>query len=270
MSADGAFFSAEDADSEGEEGRFYVWTPSQLTEALGPDDATLVTRRYGVTPQGNFEHGTSILHEVRSLEILARERRIAEPELEARLAAARTQLLEARSRRPRPHLDDKVITAWNGLMISGFARGARVLGEPVLAERAVRAAEFLWTRLWNGETRTLARRWRDGEAGPSGQLDDYADLALAFIDLYETTFDVVWLEHAGTLSTEGTLLRVEWRAGDRRLHLVGNFGPEPIDDVPPPQGERVFATDDALSARETSAMPGYAVCVVVADTVDGR
>ncbi len=78
------------------------------------------------------------------------------------------------------------------------------------------------------------------------------------------------IEHAGTFSTEGTLLRVEWRAGDRRLHLVGNFGPEPIDDVPPPQGERVFATDDALSARETSAMPGYAVCVVVADTVDGR
>ena len=85
-------------------------------------------------------------------------------------------------------------------MISAFARGARVLGEAVLAERAVRAAEFVWTRLWNAESRTLARRWRDGEAGSSGQLDDYADSALAFVDLYETTFDVVWLERAAALT----------------------------------------------------------------------
>jgi len=199
-SPEGAFFSAEDADSEGEEGRFYVWTPSQLTEALGADDATLVARRYEVTPQGNFEHGTSILHEVRSLAILANERRIPESELIARLAGARAKLLAARSRRVRPHRDDKVLASWNGLMISAFARGARVLGDPALADRGVRAAEFVWTRLWNAETRELRRRWRDGEAAMAGQLDDFADVALGCLDLHQATLDVTWLERAATLA----------------------------------------------------------------------
>ncbi|MEO5617431.1 MAG: thioredoxin domain-containing protein [Candidatus Eisenbacteria bacterium] len=199
-SPEGGFYSAEDADSEGEEGKFYVWTPSELEAVLGAEDAALFARRYGVTPQGNFEHGSSILHEARSPADVARERRLAEADLAARLEAARSKLLEARSRRVRPHLDDKVLAAWNGLMISAFARGARVLGDAALAARATRAAEFVWTHLWDEPERQLRRRWREGEAAMAGQLDDYAAVALGFADLYEVTFDPVWLERAATLT----------------------------------------------------------------------
>ena len=199
-SPEGGFYSAEDADSEGEEGKFYVWTPAELEAVLGAEDAALFARRYGVTPQGNFEHGASILHEARSLADVARELRIGEAELDARLAAARAKLLDARARRVRPHLDDKVLAAWNGLMISAFARGARVLGDAALAARATRAADFVWARLWDESQRHLRRRWRDGEAAMDGQLDDYADVALGFADLYEVTLDPLWLERAATLT----------------------------------------------------------------------
>src|SRR5206468_2203305 len=117
-SPDGAFYSAEDADSEGEEGKFYVWTPAEIESALGAEASALFAYRYGVTPGGNFEHGTTILHEAQSLEECAKRFRIAPGEAERRLDAARAKLLEVRSRRVRPHRDDKVLAAWNGLMIS--------------------------------------------------------------------------------------------------------------------------------------------------------
>jgi uncharacterized protein YyaL (SSP411 family) len=115
-SPDGPFLSAEDADSEGEEGRFYVWTPAQLREVLGDDDAALFARHHGVTDKGNFEHGATVLH-------LAQH--ASEPATVVQLAAARAKLLAARGKRVRPHLDDKVVTAWNGLMIASLANGAR-------------------------------------------------------------------------------------------------------------------------------------------------
>jgi len=194
-SPDGGFFSAEDADSEGEEGKFYVWTPEEIEGALNVD-AELFMKRYGVSPAGNFEHGTSILHEAESLASAARAAGLPEDEAERRLAAARRRLLEIREHRPRPHLDDKVIASWNGLMIAAFARGARVLGDSLLAERATRAAEFAWTRLRDARTGALSRRWRDGEAGTPAQLDDHAALALGFFELHQAIQDSVWLERA--------------------------------------------------------------------------
>jgi uncharacterized protein YyaL (SSP411 family) len=199
-SPEGGFHSAEDADSEGEEGRFYVWTPAELEAVLGADDAALIARRYGVTPQGNFEHGASVLYEARPLADLARERHLDEAALSGRLDAATAALLAARAKRPRPHLDDKVLASWNGLMISACARGARVLGDATLAERGARAGEFVWERLWRADTRELRRRWRAGDAAMSGQLDDYADVALGFVDLYGATFDPVWLERADQIA----------------------------------------------------------------------
>jgi hypothetical protein len=194
---EGAFYSAEDADSEGEEGKFYVWTPAQIASVLGSEDARPFYGHYGVTEAGNFEHGTSILHAGGSE---------LEGDAEHRLAADRTKLLAARSKRVRPHLDDKVITAWNGLMISAFARGARVLDDASLNERSSRAGEFIWTRLHNDATGDLMRRWRDGEAKGAGQLDDYAYLALGYIDLYQSSFDPKWLARAKAL-TEAMLAR---------------------------------------------------------------
>ena len=199
---EGGFYSAEDADSEGEEGRFYVWTPAQLGEALSAEDAALVSDAYGVTADGNFEHGTSILHRVRPLEATAARHSISPAELERRLAGARASLLAARGKRARPHRDDKVLTAWNGLMIAAFARGARTLDSPEYAKRALAAGEFAWAHPYDARSGVLHRRWRDGQAGGAGQLDDYANLALGFLELYQATFDPVWLSRSADLATQ--------------------------------------------------------------------
>jgi hypothetical protein len=210
-SPQGAFYSAEDADSEGEEGRFYVWTPAEVEAVAGVPDAAPFLARYGVTQEGNFEGGASILHEARTLHDAAAACRITEAEAGARIARARAKLLEARGRRVRPHRDEKVITAWNGLMISALARAARVLGDGAPNDapwsgRAVKAAEFVWTHLRDPQTGALRRRWCDGEAGSPGQLDDYAYYAFGLIDLYGATFDPVWLERAVAV-TEAMMAR---------------------------------------------------------------
>jgi uncharacterized protein YyaL (SSP411 family) len=199
-SPDGAFYSAEDADSEGEEGRFYVWTPAQIEEVLGKEDAALFDARYGVTERGNFEDGATILSEARSVDAVARAHEIAPREAERRLSDARAKLLAARAQRVRPHRDDKVLAAWNGLMISACARGARVLDDPSLAARAARAADFIWDRMRDPRTGELHRRYRDGEVAGAGQLDDYAYVALGCIDLYEETLDPKWLSRAADLT----------------------------------------------------------------------
>ncbi len=197
---EGGFYSAEDADSEGEEGKFFVWTPGEIESITGKEDATPFMFRYGVSPKGNFEHGTSILHEAHSLAETAARFKLSESELRPKLERARALLFAAREKRVRPHRDDKVLTAWNGLMISAFARGARVLGDGALRDRAARAAEFIWTRLHDERTGQLSRRWRDGEAGVAGQLDDYAYYALGLIDLYQASLDPKWLARARTIT----------------------------------------------------------------------
>ena len=204
-SPEGAFWSAEDADSEGEEGRFYAWTPAQLVEVLGEELGRLFGRHYGVTERGNFEHGTTVLHEAHSLAETAAAFGRTETSVAAMLADARERLLAARARRVRPHLDDKVITAWNGLMIAALAHGARTLGDPELAGRAGRAAEFVWTRL-RGSDGGLRRRFRDGEAALPGQLDDHAYFARACLELYVATYEPRWLERATSI-TETMLAR---------------------------------------------------------------
>src|SRR5205807_5694479 len=113
-SPQGAFYAAEDADSEGEEGRFYAWTPAQLAQVLGPETARWVGHHLGVSPQGNFEHGTSVLHEAHTLAATARLFELDGNDARRRFAEARAALLAARARRPRPHRDEKVLAAWNG------------------------------------------------------------------------------------------------------------------------------------------------------------
>jgi uncharacterized protein len=192
---DGAFYCAEDADSEGEEGRFYVWTLDQLRAALDETDARIVAEACGASERGNFEHGASILHRVRTFEDVAAEMGIGGTEARERHLRAHDALVAERAKRVRPHRDEKVLTAWNGLMISAFARAAGVGSFQGSAERATRAAEFIWNHMRSHDGR-LFRRWSDGEAGGAGQLDDYANLALGFVDLYQATFEPVWLERA--------------------------------------------------------------------------
>jgi hypothetical protein len=202
---DGGFYSAEDADSptpggESVEGAFYAWTAAEVEELLGPARAAAFAAHYGVTAAGNFERGENVLHAEHTVaETAARLGRPA-AELGQELALDRARLLAARRERPRPHLDDKVLTAWNGLMISACARGYQVLGEERDLERARRAADFVWRHMYgDGRAAFLARRFRDGQAAIAGELSDYAALAQGFLDLYEAGFEVRDLERALTL-----------------------------------------------------------------------
>ncbi len=197
----GGFRCAEDADSEGEEGKFYVWTLDELQQALGPD-AKPVAVADGVAKEGNFHDeathrltGANILHLPRPLDTVARAHGLARPELEARLAAARAKLLAVRSRRGRPQLDDKVLTDWNGLAIAAFAKAGHALSEPRYTEAATRAATFLKQRMRDPQGR-LRHRWHDGRTDGLCFLDDHAFLLWGLVELYGATFDPAWLAWA--------------------------------------------------------------------------
>jgi len=196
----GAFYSAEDADSEGEEGKFYVWTPAEMTQVLGRDEAELFNRFYSVTVDGNFEHGTSILYVEQPLDVFAKLNGLSVEQLSQRLAASRTKLLAARSARIRPHRDDKILTSWNGLMIAALAEGASTLDEPRYLHAAQRAADFLLTHLKRDAS--LLRRYRDGDARYPGTLEDYAFFSYGLFELYEASYEPRWLGEAASLTHE--------------------------------------------------------------------
>ena len=211
--AQGGFFSAEDADSvidpaqphEKGEGAFYVFEWAELESVLGADGARRFGAVYGCKPEGNVAPYEDPHEEFTRKNILYRA---GEPVND--LAADEAAMLAHRNLRVRPHLDDKVLTAWNGLMISAFAKGAQVLGEPRYAMAAERAAAFLRDTLWNAGSGVLLRRWRDGQAAIEGFLDDYGFFAMALVDLYETTFDAGHLELARALA-DAMLTRFEDR-----------------------------------------------------------
>ena len=200
--AQGGFASALDADSEGAEGTFYVWTPAQLIEVLGQNDGGWAAGLLGVTDQGTFEHGASVL-QLRT-----------DPDDHGRWTRVRTALLEARARRERPARDDKVVAAWNGLAVAGLARAGGMLDEPRFVDAALRAGELLWTLHWTGSR--LLRVSRDGVAGaPTGVLEDYGCVADGFLALAEATGDGVWVERAGQLLD---VALEQFAAGDGGFH----------------------------------------------------
>ncbi len=195
----GGFHSAEDADSEGVEGKFYVWTRGEIVAALGEDDGEFLADLYGATPGGNFRDevthratGANILHLETSVAVEAKKAGVDVAAMENRAAGLRAKLLAVRSKRIRPHLDDKVLTDWNGLMLGTFAYAGAALGEERYVKAAARAGDFLLATM---RTKTgLLHRYRKGVAGIDGFLEDYAFLALGLVDLYEATFDARYLE----------------------------------------------------------------------------
>ncbi|MBI4348250.1 MAG: thioredoxin domain-containing protein, partial [Elusimicrobia bacterium] len=215
---EGGFLSAEDADSlpggprrngHKAEGAFYVWSKEEVVALAGPEDGELFCLRYGVRPGGNVMFdpqnefaGQNVLYLDLELEEAARERGLEPAQAEEALERTRRRLFEARRRRPRPDLDDKVLVSWNGLMISALAKGFTVLGEPRFLEAARQAARFLRERLRDPESGRLRRRWRDGEAAGDGLADDYAFLVQGLLDLYEADFDPEWLEWALALAEQ--------------------------------------------------------------------
>ena len=200
--AEGGFYSATDADSmtpdgHSEEGWFFTWTPQELEAALGAEKATHFAAFYGVSERGNFE-GRTIFTARRSLADVAEELKLDPPVLERDLADARATLYAVRAQRPAPGLDDKVLSAWNGLMISAFVQGALVLDEPRDLEKAVQAAEFVLRELRTEDGRML-RSWRGKSGVAGGVLDDYAFMIAALLDLFEATSELRWLDHAVAL-----------------------------------------------------------------------
>jgi len=213
-SPQGGFYSATDADSptpEGhdEEGYFFTWTPAEIEAVFGAEDARIVSAYYGVAASGNFE-GRSILHRPRSDAEVASELGITLGQLSSTLESARSRLYRVRLRRPAPHRDDKVLTSWNGLMISAFAKAALILADETYAEQASKAAAFVLRELKRDDGRLL-RSFKDGRARHNGYLDDYAFFIQGLLDLYEATSSLRWLEEAVAL--QRVLDQHYWDAG---------------------------------------------------------
>ena len=196
-SPDGGFYATQDADSEGEEGKFYVWTPAELSAVLGPAEADVVGRYFGVTEEGNFE-GATVLS-VPQAAAVADQLGLSPEELWQRVEAARPKLLAAREQRVHPGRDDKIITAWNGMMLRAFAEGSRVLGRPDFAQLGERNADFILTQLRHDGR--LLRTYKDGRARLNAYLEDYANLIDGLLALYQATFNRRWIEEAIALAT---------------------------------------------------------------------
>ena len=194
-SPEGGFFSAEDADSEGQEGLFYVWTPREVKKHLGEKMGGLFCRFFGITPEGNFEEGTSIPHISVPLPIFAGQEKMDAAEIGRALQSGKKKLFEAREKRVHPLKDDKIISSWNGLMIAALAKGAQALQDDGYTRAARRAADFFLAKMRNSRGR-LYRRYRHGHIAYPGFLDDYAYLVWGLIELYEATFEVRYLEQA--------------------------------------------------------------------------
>jgi uncharacterized protein YyaL (SSP411 family) len=244
MSKEGGFFSAEDADSPvvaaGDlsavasakaddrghpttaEGAFYVWTKKEIDDALG-DSAEIFDFHYGVQAHGNAPEGSDPHDEFRGKNILIERHTIAETaqhfkktevEINKILEQSRQKLFAIRGQRPRPHLDDKIIAAWNGLMISAFARAAQVLDDPRYLEIAIRSANFLRANLYDEKSKLLYRSYREGRSNIEGFADDYAFVVQGLLDLYEASFDVEWLKLASELQqTQNRLFFDEKKGG---------------------------------------------------------
>jgi len=265
-SPDGAFFSATDADSrnpegEIEEGWFFTWTPAEIRAVLGEDAARKVEAYYGVTAAGNFE-GRNILHVERPLEEIAVLLGVPAERLAGSLESSREKLYAARAGRPAPLLDDKILAAWNGLMISAMARGGFILDDPDLISRAARAADFVLTRM--REEGRLLRSFKDGAARHAGYLDDYAFVTAGLLDLYEATGEVRWIKEAVALQRE---LDEHYRDGDAggyfmtaddREELIARE--KPAYDGAEPSGNSV-ALMNLVRLRELTTDDRYRVAV---------
>jgi hypothetical protein len=204
-SGQGAFFSAEDADSEGIEGKFYLWTVAELREVLGAGEAEFWEPVFNVDPSGNFHEessgrktGANILHLGRPLSRWAQELGLAAEDLRRRWETARGRLFAARETRVHPLKDDKVLTDWNGMMIAALAAGARILGQPEYARAAARAADLILQTM-RGDDGRLFHRFRDGERAVPGQAGDYAFLIHGLLHLYRSTFELAYAEQAAAL-----------------------------------------------------------------------
>jgi hypothetical protein len=205
---EGAFYSSEDADTDGEEGKFYMWTLDEVQSVLDKNLADIAIKAFNIKKDGNFvdhltgsKNGFNILHQTRSLEKLATEFKLSPAKTRDLLEKARKKLLKARNQRPKPEIDTKILTDWNGLMIAALAKAASTFDNADYQQAAVRAFDFLWNRLRTKDGKLL-HRFREGQAAIPASLNDLAFLTFAAIELYETTFEPKYLRDALELNKQ--------------------------------------------------------------------
>ena len=215
-SPEGGFYSAQDADSEGVEGKYYVWKLEEIVTLLGRDEARIFSRYFGVTEEGNFE-GTNILFQAEDVEKLERETGLKVEDLEASIRRSKKLLLEARERRVKPARDEKVLTAWNGLMMAAFAEAANILDRPDYRRVAKVNATFLLDALKEG--RWLLRSYKDSKAKIPGYLEDYAAVIDGLLALHAATFEPRWLAEARLLAD--TMVEEFWDDSEKVFYDTG-------------------------------------------------
>ena len=246
---EGGFYSATDADSptpsgHDEEGWFFTWTPDELERLLGADDAAVVSAAYGVTRRGNFE-GRNILHRVKTNREVGAQLRIPPKRVAEVLASARATLYEARELRPPPIRDGKIIAAWNGMMITAFARAGFALDEPRYTTVAAGAARFVLDQM-RAKDGALVRTYRNGKKASSSFLDDYAFMVGACLDLYEATGDVQWLERAVELQSDQDARYLDSQSGG--YYLTASEG-ETLLVREKPAYDRAVPSGNSVAAR---------------------
>lgn len=263
-SPEGGFYSAEDADSGGSEGKFYLWTPTQIEEVLGKEEGSFCPKVFGIVTEGNFadqatgkRSGENIPHLEKSLVDTAKDLKMSEGDLRARVEASRAKLFAAREKRIHPFKDDKILTDWNGLMIAALAQAGRVLEEPRFTVAARKAADFILSKTRTPDGRLL-HRYRAGDAALPGHLEDYAFLVWGLIELYETTFDVPYLKAA--IDLNGAMLAHFWDGERGGLFLTADDAeklltrPKEVYDGAQPSGNSVAALNLIRLARLTGKM----------------
>ncbi|HEX7063635.1 MAG TPA: thioredoxin domain-containing protein [Bacillales bacterium] len=230
---EGGFYSAEDADSEGEEGKFYLWTKDEILDVLGQDEGERFCEVYDITEEGNFE-GKNIPNLI-GMDLSEEHRKSLEQ--------ARKELFEAREKRVHPHKDDKILTSWNGLMAAAFAKAGKVFGDDRYIRIAEDAVNFIEKTLTEDDR--LMARFRDGEVKHRGFIDDYANLLWAYIELYESRLDVDYLKRAVNLADK--LVNLFWDTEDGGFYFYGNDSeslitrPKELYDAAVPSGNSVAA-----------------------------
>jgi uncharacterized protein len=277
---EGAFYSATDADSQApgghmEEGYFFTWTPQELENVLGKNLAQIVARHYSVSGPPNFE-GRYILHTRQPLPEIADSLKMSEQELQASIGEAREMLYQARKLRPEPLRDEKILTAWNALMISAFARAGLAFEEPGYVNQAARAARFILDHLYVN-TRLL-RSYKDGKGRHNGYLEDYAFFIAALMDLYEADHDMMWLEKA--IELDGILEKDFEDRSNGGFFMTGIHHEEliarekPYADTAVPSGNSIqtlnllrlhaFTNDDAYRLRAEKALKSFSAILTSA------
>ncbi|OGW22984.1 MAG: hypothetical protein A3K09_03265, partial [Nitrospinae bacterium RIFCSPLOWO2_12_FULL_47_7] len=238
----GGFYSSQSADTDGEEGRFYVWELKEVLDLLGPRNAGVFARAYGISSTGNWGQ-KNVLHIRESMEKISDAENIPIFEVNHIIQSGKKILFERREKRKKPDRDEKIISSWNGFMITAFATGYSVLRDKTFLGAATQGAEFIWSHLWNGNR--LLRVYKDGQAKIDGFLDDYAALLEGFIALYEAGFELVWIERAVLVADK--LIELFWDERDGGFYMTGDhhegliYRPKQGEDEAAPSSNAVAA-----------------------------